>query len=105
VPNKAAQRKFKLIDNLMPDGGQDEVSVEAIERGRVKVIKRWGPATQDTQATTMRFVPSQNHVRYFTWNFRNELGERIAAGLYMAIAYIKTQQGALASGWMKLAVL
>jgi hypothetical protein len=105
VPNKAAQRKFRLIDNLMPDGGQDEVTVQAIERGLFKVIRRWGPASRDSQVSKATFAPGQNHVRYFTWNFRNELAERIAAGVYMVIAYIKTTEGALASGWMKLAVL
>lgn len=101
----AAQVKMRIVDALLPGEVQGEASIDLIRQGKVKVIKRWKPAIEKQAIQQQQIEPGFIHDRYFYWNMRNELGERVAAGRYIAIAWINTANGYLASGWLNVGVL
>jgi len=92
----------KAVDNVLSIKSAvntQDVMLNIVTNKAMRVVRHWEPAGNGVGAAT-RIIE-----RFFVWNVRNTFGERIAAGVYMVLGYIKLNpKGFIPTGWMKLAI-
>jgi hypothetical protein len=98
--------KFKVIDGRMAAlaSPSRELGIEAL--AKMPIVKRFGGTPLRGTNHPDQLVPTSfDLLKTFTWNFRNELGECVSAGVYLAIGWIDNPNlGIISTGWHKFVV-
>jgi len=99
-----AQAVFRVVDAQVDKRtiSPTELSVDALDK--MPVVRRWQVGSLPPGGYAQVVLPGIDQEREFVWKFRNGRGEKVAAGDYSALGYIKTANGILSTGWMRFVV-
>ena len=104
--NKDVAKVWRLIDSKIPNPTPRELSVDAIDSGSIPIIRHLKPRETSPSpiVVTQLILPNVEQDRTFEWGFRNDLEEKIVAGVYMAMAFVRGVDQTFSTGWMKFVV-
>lgn len=104
--NSDVSKVFRLIDSKIPNPTPQELSVDAVLSGSIPIIRYLKSRETDTSPgiVTQLIVPDVPQDQDFDWDFRNDLGEKISSGVYMAMAFVRGVDQTFSTGWMKFIV-
>ena len=97
---------WRIIDGKIPNPTPRELSVDAIDSGSIPIIRHIKSRKTNTSPgmATQLLLPDIRQDKVFNWDFRNNLGEKVASGIYMAMGFLRGIDQTFSTGWMKFVV-